>query len=289
MIVLIDAGNTRVKAGWVNARTGERETDPIALTHDNLDQLSHWLGKLPATPVKALGVNVAGDVVAAAIEDVFHLHDCPIEWVKGQEEALNVTNTYDNPVQLGPDRWLSMLGLAHRPHPQISENVGEISQGVFPPIILASFGTATTIDTLVVDVARSAPNSIRYTFKGGTILPGPALMKTSLAEGTANLPEAHSEPTAYPTHTHQAISTGVAAAQAGAVLRQWLIGLEYYGHGPLVYSAGGAWPLVKEETRRLLHFTQQQLGQPQTPIEWLGTPVLDGLSALALQSSATCT
>ncbi len=287
MIVLIDAGNTRVKAGWVDPDTGERETEPVALSHDSLDQLSHWLAKVSPAPSKAFGVNVAGLAIEAAIEDIFHLYDCPIEWVKGESQALNVLNAYDNPTQLGPDRWISMLGLARRPHPQISEQVGEIAQGVFPPIILASFGTATTIDTLVVDVANSAPGSLHYTFRGGLILPGPALMRSSLATATANLPEAQGEVTAYPTHTHQAISTGIAAAQGGAVVRQWLIGLEYYGHGPIVYASGGGWPLVKEETRHRLLYAQQQLGLPETPIEWLATPVLDGLCALALQSEVT--
>lgn len=285
MIVLIDAGNTRVKAGWVDPETGERESRPIALPHDTLDQLSLWLAKLPGPITHALGVSVAGIAIDATIENIFHLHECPIEWVKGESHALNVSNAYENPTQLGPDRWLSMLGLARRPHPRISEQVGEIVQGAFPPIILASFGTATTIDTLVVDVARSAPASLHYLFRGGMILPGPTLMRSSLAEGTAHLPQAHNELAAYPTHTHQAIGTGIAAAQAGALVRQWFIGLEYYGHSPIVYSAGGGWPLVKEEVKRMLHYIQQQMGMPQTPIEWLEAPVLDGLCALALQSS----
>ena len=284
MIILIDAGNTRVKTGWVDPETGEREIGPIALTHDNLDQLSHWLAKLRAPVSRAMGVSVAGNAVNATIENILHLHNCAIEWVQGESEALNVINHYDNPTQLGADRWLSMLGLAKRAHPQISEHVGEIVQGAFPPIILASFGTATTIDTLVVDVARSAPNSLHYIFRGGMILPGPALMRSSLAQATAHLPEAHNELAAYPTHTHQAIGTGIAAAQAGALVRQWLVGLEYYGHSPIVYSAGGGWPMVKEEVKRLLHYTQQKTGVAQTPIEWLEAPVLDGLCALALQS-----
>ena len=284
MIVLIDAGNTRVKAGWVDPHTGQRESQPVALTHDMLDQLSHWLSKLPSPPKKAIGVSVAGSTIETIIENVFHLHDCPIEWVKGESHALNVTNAYENPTQLGPDRWLSMLGLAQRAHPRISEHVGEIVQGAFPPIILASFGTATTIDTLVVDVARSAPGSLQYIFRGGLILPGPLLMRSSLANATANLPESRHELAAFPTHTHQAIGSGIAAAQAGALLRQWLIGLEYYGKTPIVYSAGGGWPLVQEEVKRLLHYTQQKMDVPQTAIEWLTAPVLDGLSALALQS-----
>ena len=52
--------------------------------------------------------------------------------------------------------------------------------GAHPPFLLASFGTATTIDTV-------GPDNV---FAGGLILPGPAMMRNALAHGTANLPVA---------------------------------------------------------------------------------------------------
>jgi len=280
MIILIDAGNTRIKAGWVNPDTGERELTVVAFQHADLDQLAHWLGTLPLPPTSALGVNVAGPTVAAAIEKILSKHNCSTEWVTGEPQTLNVTNAYANPEQLGSDRWLALLGLAQRPHPQLEH------AGTAPcPLILASFGTATTIDTLVVKKAgdETQADNLHYQFPGGLILPGPALMRTALAENTAHLPDANSNTTIYPTHTHQSIASGIAAAQAGAVLRQWLAAVEYYGLAPRVFAAGGGWPLVKEEVIRLLHFTQGRLDLPTTPIEWLPTPALDGLAALALQ------
>ncbi|OYV49213.1 MAG: pantothenate kinase, partial [Burkholderiales bacterium 21-58-4] len=134
-------------------------------------------------------------------------------------------------------------------------------------------GTATTIDTL----------GPRLRFEGGLILPGPELMRTTLAQATANLPQAQGATAAYPTDTHGAIATGIAAAQAGAVLRQWLTGLEHYGSPPRVYSAGGGWPIVRQETIALLAAAQTRLGLPITPIEWLPAPVLDGLARLACE------
>ena len=94
MIVLIDAGNTRVKAGWVDPGTGQRESQPVALTHDMLDQLSYWLSKLPSPITRAIGVSVAGSTIETIIENIFHLHECPIEWIKGESHALNLTNAY---------------------------------------------------------------------------------------------------------------------------------------------------------------------------------------------------
>ena len=56
---------------------------------------------------------------------------------------------YRQPAQLGSDRWAA-AGVCRLP-------------GAHPPFLLASFGTATTIDTV-------GPDNV---FAGGLILPGP--------------------------------------------------------------------------------------------------------------------
>ena len=70
--------------------------------------------------------------------------------------------------------------------------------------------------------------------------------------GTANLPIANGQVVAYPVDTHEAIASGIAAAQAGAVVRQWLAGRQRYGQTPQIYAAGGGWPEVHQEIERLL-------------------------------------
>jgi type III pantothenate kinase len=174
-----------------------------------------------------------------------------------------VRNAYDKPDQLGADRWASMVGLA--PYARSG------------PVMLASFGTATTVDTLGPD------GDDHLMFHGGLIFPGPALMRSSLVAGTANLPAADGPTAAYPTHTHQAITSGIAAAQAGAVLRQWREGFERFGQAPRVFSSGGGWPVVEAETQRLLYRAQGDLGLPKEEIRWLATPVLDGLARVAVE------
>src|SRR5438552_2277587 len=69
-----------------------------------------------------------------------------------------------NPAQLGCDRFASLIG-AH---------------ALFPgqPLIVATCGTATTVDALSADGL----------FLGGMILPGLGLMASSLARNTAQLP-----------------------------------------------------------------------------------------------------
>jgi type III pantothenate kinase len=261
-IVLIDSGNTRLKVGVIDEGADRRNGILAqALDNDDVQGLKDWLATLPSAPVAALGTNVAGATRAAAIEAALKDIGCPTRWIVPQAQAYGLTSRYTRPEQLGPDRWVSMLGvLAMRD-----------TTGSPAPFLLASFGTATTLDTVSGDGV----------FEGGLILPGPALMRQSLASGTANLPLVQGDATAFPTDTQQAISSGVVAAQAGAVLRQWLAGLQRYGTAPRIYAAGGGWREVEAETRRLLTDAASAMGRLPLPITVIENPVLYGLARIA--------
>lgn len=263
MILLIDAGNTRIKIGWLDIATGRREDVALALRHADVAELALRTKQLAFTPIAAIGVNVAGqDVARDLAETLQRLHSLDIRWVHSRRMAGGITNAYEVAEQLGADRWVSMMGLARHTD---------------DAAMLATFGTATTLDTLG---PRDKEKGTRL-FHGGLILPGPALMRSSLAAGTANLPEGKGEAVAFPIHTHQAIATGIAAAQAGALLRQWREGLEKFGVPPMVYSAGGGWDMIEDEAQRLLTKARKDLGLAAEPIRWLRNPVLDGLASLA--------
>lgn len=257
MMLLIDSGNSRLKLGWLND-DGQREAKPVAFDNLDLQALGQWLRALPRLPAQALGVNVAGQARGDAIAATLTECGCSIRWVRPERDVLGMSTAYRNVQQLGADRWAAMLGLKIR------------LPADHPPALLASFGTATTLDTLGPD----------NQFAGGLILPGPAMMCSSLVHGTAQLPLAEGPVTPYPTETHEAIATGIAAAQAGALVRQWLIGLEHYGVAPQVYTAGGGWSEVRPEIERLLQSVGQAHGLAPQIIN-LQSPVLDGLAALA--------
>lgn len=260
MIVLIDIGNSRIKLGWLDPATGERETEPAALDRGEAQaQLQHWLTQLPSPPSRAVGTNVAGDTAAQRLETVLQSHGCPVRWYRAEPARFGLSNGYTRPEQLGADRWAAMLGLrTHLPSQH-------------GPVMLASFGTATTIDTIGPDGH----------FPGGLILPGPALMLESLARNTANLPLVNGAAVEYPTDTHEAIATGVAAAQAGAILRQWLAGFHLYGEAPEIYVTGGGWPHVANETRRLLTEAARLRGIRPPAVHERTHLVLDGVATLA--------
>lgn len=265
MIILIDSGNSRLKVGWLDAGNPAQEREPAVVAFEgvDLDALAEWLTTLPRSPQLAIGVNVAGDARAAAITVILQRHACPVRWVRAQLESLGLINGYKQPEQLGADRWASLLGVRAR------------LPAVHPPFLLASFGTATTIDTVGAD----------NVFAGGLILPGPAMMRNALMEGTANLPLANGQVVAYPTDTHEAIASGIAAAQAGAVVRQWLAGRRRFGQAPSIFAAGGGWPEVQQEIERLLADAGDAFGDAPVAI-YLDHPVLDGLAALARSTQA---
>lgn len=274
--LLIDAGNTRVKFGWLQREHKQREPAALALAHGELDlHLPDWLKTLPRAPDQAVGVSVAGDAIVARLERHLMQHcGTTIRWQRSTACAAGITNLYENPGQLGNDRWFSLLGLAG--HTQAAA-------------ILASFGTATTIDTLgpVGAPPESGANTAgTRRFEGGLILPGPELMRKALAGGTAGLPYAEGGSVDFPRNTHAAISSGIAAAQAGAVIRQWRCALDSLGSAPQLYCTGGGWPIVAAEVTEALARAYADLGMQASAALWLDTPVLDGLARIAAEPAA---
>jgi type III pantothenate kinase len=262
-VLFVDAGNTRVKFGWRLSRDYRdapcpREPGQVAFTYPTLaHELPAWLNTLPRAPRMALASNVAGPRIEQAIADLLAQAGCAVTWVRATEQRGGLVNGYREPMRLGADRWMGMLGIW---------GCARRVQAAPTAHLLAHFGTATTVDTI--------DESGR--FVGGLILPGQHLMRQSLAAGTANLPVAEGDVTEFPDATHDAIASGIAAAQAGAVLRQWLTACERFGKPPRVHASGGAWPSIEHEARRLLGAA----GSTQD-VCVVDNPVLDGLACLA--------
>lgn len=210
MMLLIDAGNTRVKWAISGVMTealhvGSNGNAPTAgwlhlgmVVHADIDRLQEqWQGLRPDT---ILISNVAGAAIghklAAACDSIV---DAPVpEWFASTAECAGVRNAYRRPAQLGSDRFASAIA----------------ARRLFPgqPAIIATCGTATTVDALTSEGL----------FAGGMILPGLGLMASSLAGNTAHLPDvaAKMAPSAlFADNTEAAIVSGCLTAQAGAIDR----------------------------------------------------------------------
>jgi len=191
MILCLDAGNTRLKfglfdgTGWLKQR---------ALDYAQLGELP---AKLPEKPARIVACNVAGEETGLRIEALAAQIGAPLDWLTSSFAACGVSNGYDNPRQLGADRWAALIAAR------------ALHEG---PCVVAMAGTATTIDAL----------DGKGLFRGGLILPGLSLMRAALAHNTAGLPHAAGHYRPQPTNTDDAIVSGAIHATLGAIERMQL-------------------------------------------------------------------
>lgn len=237
-ILAVDAGNSRVKWALHDGRAFVREGWVARTELDSLDQA--W-AQLPS-PAAIVVANVAGDVVRAGLKRQFSRWTVAVRWVSGSRSQGGVTSLYDDPEQLGADRWAALVGAR------------ELVPGA---CVVVSVGTAMTVDALTA----------QGEFLGGLIVPGFELMHEALAANTARLSAERGNFTAFPRATRDAITSGAIQALCGAVERMRLAMIEA-GHGePTLVFAGGAWDVVA-----------QQIGRPVKRVEKL---VLEGLIRIA--------
>ena len=193
MILLIDAGNTRIKWRVIAASAPATAIVEGALAHDEIAQLGALRARHPGL-TRALCCNVAGAAVGSAVRTA--LAGLEPAWLSAEAARAGVRNRYDVPTQLGADRWAALIG-ARQLHRHAC--------------LVVTAGTATTVDVL----------DAHGDFLGGLILPGVAMMRSALAGGTAQLPLASGHFTALPRCTADAIESGCLHAQAGAVERMF--------------------------------------------------------------------
>lgn len=205
MQLLIDAGNSRIKWAW--CKNG-RPDAVSALDVPALDVPALTLTWQAATA--AHYTCVAGEVVDAAIRRALP-SDCAAHRVYARPAACGISNLYDQPAQLGADRWAALIGAR------------ALQSG---PLVVATAGTATTIDALDADDR----------FIGGYILPGLRLMLESLARHTADLPHAAGHAADWPRNTDDAIHNACTDAQAALIERM----RDQLGRQATVLLSGGA-------------------------------------------------
>jgi type III pantothenate kinase len=195
LILLVDAGNTRVKWALVPVRAPLGQWSAHgAVAHAGMDSLgAAWQGHAIE---RAIVANVAGPDLGARLAAL--LPPVPVDWFASGAARAGLVNGYRDPARLGCDRFAAAVG----------------ARALAPgkAVIVATCGTATTIDAISADGR----------FAGGMILPGLALMASSLARNTAQLPQVAPGarlPPLFADNTDDAIVSGCLSAQAGAIER----------------------------------------------------------------------
>jgi type III pantothenate kinase len=190
-MLLIDAGNSRIK--WALAGTaGWQQQGVLELADAAL--LQRQFAALPL-PDKILVANVAGAAVAQQVRTACADWGRPVEFIAAQPEQCGVRNGYEQPAQLGSDRWAALVAAWQHTH---------------AACLVVHCGTATTVDALSADGE----------FRGGLILPGLALMRQSLAAAASGLAAADGVWCEFPRNTADAMASGAIAATCGAIRAQ---------------------------------------------------------------------
>lgn len=254
-MLVIDAGNTRVKFAWMEIPTGggvplSRGFTAIPVGGElPVEQIAEWLKAQAITRAAIAGSNPPEvERVRAAWRLAIALETLP------PREQFPLVIDVDFPQKVGIDRLLNAIAANARRRPH-------------QPAIIIDSGTATTID--LVDSQGA--------FRGGAILPGFEMSSKALHQYTALLPlvphhRLHErEPETIGRNTETAVESGLYWGHVGAVreLVDRMIHACPVGVEPLVLLTGGTGPLLKKH----LPF-----------VEWDPAVCLQGLALAAAHS-----
>jgi len=225
MILLVDVGNTRIK--WQVRHEEALLACGVESTADFSAQAWPW-ETWPCT--RAVVSSVASATLGQQLQARFAYLGVPCFWLLPPAQGFGIVNAYEPPHTLGPDRFAALvaaqrLGLGH--------------------CLVVSVGTALTVDMLTAQGC----------FLGGAIAPGPVLMRTALAQGTARMAQVPFAQVPFtqvpfalapqmPVDTDRAVGQGIALALRGVVegmherMRDALGGVE--GTRPVTLLTGGA-------------------------------------------------
>ncbi|BBJ00292.1 type III pantothenate kinase [Ferrigenium kumadai] len=209
MRLLLDAGNTRIKWALVSGDEWLRRGDSPTERAEELSQQLADVGEVRQIWVS----NVAGETVARHIRELRVGQHGEPHFIVARTMQCGVRNGYDDPAQLGSDRWAALIAAWHL-----------AGRGC----LVVNSGTATTVDAL----------SATGEFLGGLILPGMVLMQRSLSASTARIRLAQGSYAAFPKNTADALFSGAIQASCGAIGRQHAL-LDDAG-APVVLGGGAA-------------------------------------------------
>ncbi|MHA7841283.1 MAG: type III pantothenate kinase [Gammaproteobacteria bacterium] len=165
MILLIELGNSRLKWALLTMDeegpgTIEYGTPEYYLDSDPETVFSELLSDIPQ-PESVVVASVAHDTIEEALSQWIDDNWCvPLDFIETEKTFDELINGYDNPAQLGVDRWLNLVAAW--------DEFGG-------PFCVIDCGTAVTVD-VVNDEGQHL---------GGLIVPGVDMMSNALEAGTA--------------------------------------------------------------------------------------------------------
>ncbi|NGX15936.1 type III pantothenate kinase [Wenzhouxiangella sp. XN24] len=199
MMLLLDLGNTRLKAGWPLPGGGVRVLGEAS--HRDRGMREALAGLLDGTDLEgrpALCANVAGAAAGKSLADALRESGGgSLAFLRAEREFGGVSCGYRDPSHLGADRWAALLGAR-----VLSDEA----------CLVVDAGSALTLDAL-------APGGRHL---GGWILPGLSMMVAALEARTGDLGKLRRASGVagageFPADTGPAMESGARLAAVGAV------------------------------------------------------------------------
>ncbi len=215
MILLVDAGNSRIK--WRLLDHGRIQASGDAPTVSSGKLADPWRGlRAQAACISSVAGDEVNQAIRRGLSGVLEGAGDKQHWLAAQGHAHGVTSHYQPPESLGVDRFAALVA-AHRRQAW--------------DWVVVNVGTAMTADMLTADGH----------FLGGAIVPGPVLMRDALDRGTAGVHvNPGAEGAALPRDTPSAVGQGIAWALWGVVEGMSRQLSQSVNRPPRVLVSGGA-------------------------------------------------
>ncbi len=246
MILLVDAGNTRIKWRMADAQGVEEHAHPLAWER----LAATW--RIQRAPeeiaIGSVAKDALNDQLAGVVRDLWP--GVQVIWLRSRAACCGVRIQYAEPERFGVDRFAALVGaralLGAR------------------PLVVVDVGTALTVDVL----------DDTGLHRGGWIMPGVRLMAASLGAGAAQLAQVEWSETkisSAPQHASvPAVLAGVRCMAQGGVRQALHRAARVLGAQPEIVICGGDGAVVFEA---LVEYTPHSRE----------TLVLDGLAIMAEQ------
>lgn len=229
-MILVDAGNTRVKLALVDVdrmRAGAPFADAAldVASFANTDaalgaRIAAWLAGRPAQADHRDRAHLAAVAPAAVVAEIERglraaRPALALETVATRAELLGLRIAYRDPARLGVDRYVAMLGLW---------------LAGAAPFVLASAGTALVVDAVDADGRHL----------GGLIAPSPAAMQAAVLDTTARVRIERAGAIAdFGRSTEDGLASGAWHAAAALVERAAASAERAFGASPQLVLSGG--------------------------------------------------
>jgi len=213
-MLTIDIGNSSIK--WAIWQDGQ----PILAEKDRYhkEAIQHAFDEIFSGAPKQEKVWVAcvasSDVEKALTAWMQRQWSIDPVFLASQNEFGGVLNAYPNPSELGTDRWAALLG----------------ARSLYKtPVCIVDIGTAVTVDLMDVEGIH----------RGGRIMPGINMMRTSLLHNTIGVNAVEGECPGFAINTADAVSSGTMRMLAAGLVEACNSAKERLGDNMRLIITGG--------------------------------------------------